>query len=394
MVAPGSRPYGRGMPPARRLPRRRRRIDARAPLGAVVLALLVGAAVALPVAAVDPEASIAPEVVDRRLAVGLGFASASARAGIGIALLVASPARPPARPPPRARPRRRPRHRRPHPRHRRRPRRRRTDLARRWAGRRPRRRSARARRSTAAAGATASGLSQYGAKGRAHAGQTAEQILAAYYKGVDAGAPSARPRTSASCSSPATTPSSPPRSSSTGARREWKVDGIARTFPAGGVLKLYRSTSTVDGVATTTWRLRAYAADGTTLLHSAVVSGSVVVRPTSIWTRLQLDSRPSSYDTYRGLLKVKLGPSSATVINHVELDLYLRGVVPVEMSPDWPAEALRAQTAAARSLRRTAAPPGRGQLRRLRRHAVAGLPRRRGRAERPRARSSAASRAR
>jgi stage II sporulation protein D len=140
------------------------------------------------------------------------------------------------------------------------------------------------------------------------------------------------------------------------------VGGSAKTFPAGGVLKLYRSSSTVDGVATTTWRVRIYAADGTTLLHSAVVSGSVVVRPTSIWTRLQLDSRPSTYDTYRGLLKVKLSPSSATVINHVELDLYLRGVVPVEMSPDWPAEALRAQTAAARSYAVRRLHPGDGSF--------------------------------
>ncbi len=93
-----------------------------------------------------------------------------------------------------------------------------------------------------------------------------------------------------------------------------------------------------------------------------MVSGSVVVRPTSIWTRLQLDSRTSSYDTYRGLLKVKLAPSSATVINHVELDLYLRGVVPVEMSPDWPAEALRAQTAAARSYAVRRLHPGDGSF--------------------------------
>jgi stage II sporulation protein D len=205
------------------------------------------------------------------------------------------------------------------------------------------------------------GLNQYGAKGRALAGQTAEQILAAYYKGAKPATFSSTQNVRVLVLAGYNAVKSAPLVIH-GRETEWTVDGIAKTFPAGGVLKLYRSSSTVDGVATTTWRVRIYAADGTTLLHSAVVSGSVVVRPTSIWTRLQLDSRPSTYDTYRGLLKVKLSPSSATVINHVELDLYLRGVVPVEMSPDWPAEALRAQTAAARSYAVRRLHPGDGSF--------------------------------
>jgi stage II sporulation protein D len=192
------------------------------------------------------------------------------------------------------------------------------------------------------------GLNQYGAKGRALAGQTAEQILAAYYRGAKAatvsGTQNVRVLVLGGYSAVRTAPLI-----IHGRDREWTVDGVAKRFPAGGVLKLYRTTSTIDGLATTTWRLRVYAADATTLLHSAIVSGSVVVRPASSWTRLQVDSRPSSYDTYRGLLKIRLGASSATVINHVGLDLYVRGVVPVEMDPAWPAEALRAQTAAARS---------------------------------------------
>ncbi|HET7828190.1 MAG TPA: SpoIID/LytB domain-containing protein [Candidatus Limnocylindrales bacterium] len=205
------------------------------------------------------------------------------------------------------------------------------------------------------------GLNQYGAKGRALGGQTAEQILAAYYKGAK------------------TTTVSPTRNVRVlvlagyravksaplvihGRATEWTIDGVAKRFPAGGVLKLYRTTATVDGVATTTWRLRVYAADGATLLHSAVVSGSVVVRPTSGSTRLQLDSKPSSFDTYRGLLKVKLGASTATVVNHLALDLYLRGVVPVEMDPGWPTEALRAQTAAARSYAVRRLHPGEGSF--------------------------------
>jgi stage II sporulation protein D len=192
------------------------------------------------------------------------------------------------------------------------------------------------------------GLNQYGAKGRATAGQTAEQILGAYYMGAKPTTVSATQNVRVLVLAGYSAVQSAPLVIH-GRSTEWTVDGVATRFPAGGVLKVYRTTATVDGVATTTWRLRVYAADGTTLLHSAVVTGSVVVRPTSTSTRLQLDSKPSSYDTYRGVLKVTLGTSSLNVINHVPLDLYLRGVVPVEMDPDWPAEALRAQAAAARS---------------------------------------------
>ena len=192
------------------------------------------------------------------------------------------------------------------------------------------------------------GLNQYGAKGRALAGQTAEQILAAYYKGAKVATVSPTQTVRVLVLSGYTAVKSAPLVIH-GRATEWTVDKVAKRFPAGGVLKLHRTTTTVDGTPTTAWRLRVYAADGTTLLHDGTVTGSVVVRPTSTRTRLQLDSKPSSFDTYRGLLKIRLGASSATVINHVALDAYLRGVVPVEMSPDWPGEALRAQAAAARS---------------------------------------------
>jgi stage II sporulation protein D len=73
-------------------------------------------------------------------------------------------------------------------------------------------------------------------------------------------------------------------------------------------------------------------------------------------------SKPSSYDTYRGLLRVTLGASSANVINHVPLDTYLRGVVPVEMPSTWPVEALKAQTIAARSYAVRRLHPGSGSF--------------------------------
>jgi stage II sporulation protein D len=53
---------------------------------------------------------------------------------------------------------------------------------------------------------------------------------------------------------------------------------------------------------------------------------------------------------YRGSLRVlKLGPAKVRIVNVVDLDLYLRGVVPSEMPRSWALEALKAQAVAARS---------------------------------------------
>lgn len=52
---------------------------------------------------------------------------------------------------------------------------------------------------------------------------------------------------------------------------------------------------------------------------------------------------------YRGALRVEATPGGARVINLVDLEDYLRGVVPAEMQASWPLEALKAQAVAARS---------------------------------------------
>ena len=53
---------------------------------------------------------------------------------------------------------------------------------------------------------------------------------------------------------------------------------------------------------------------------------------------------------YRGSFRVlKLGPAKVRLVNVVDLDLYLRGVVPSEMPKGWALEALKAQAVAARS---------------------------------------------
>jgi stage II sporulation protein D len=61
---------------------------------------------------------------------------------------------------------------------------------------------------------------------------------------------------------------------------------------------------------------------------------------------LQVNGRP-----YRGLIEIRRTPQGRlTVINEVDIEEYLYGVVRSEMDPRWPPEALRAQAVAARSL--------------------------------------------
>ena len=192
------------------------------------------------------------------------------------------------------------------------------------------------------------GLNQYGARGRALGGQTAEQILAAYFKGTAPGT---------------TSPTRPVRvlllagfsglSSAPlviyGRGGTWAVSGINAVFPADAMLRTWRTTSTVNAVTTTTWRVTVLAADRVTALYTGVVTGKPVVRPLQAATRLQLYSKPTTFDTYRGTLTLLLGSSSVSVVNALALDDYLRGVLPVEMPASWPREALRAQAVAARS---------------------------------------------
>lgn len=53
--------------------------------------------------------------------------------------------------------------------------------------------------------------------------------------------------------------------------------------------------------------------------------------------------------SYRGILEILAKKGGLTAVNLVPLDDYLLSVVPEEMPTDWPAEALKAQSIAARS---------------------------------------------
>lgn len=76
----------------------------------------------------------------------------------------------------------------------------------------------------------------------------------------------------------------------------------------------------------------------------ATYAGTVRLQPRAGF--LQVNGRP-----YRGLLELRRTPQGRlTVINELDLEEYLYGVVRSEMDPRWPPEALRAQAIAARSL--------------------------------------------
>jgi SpoIID/LytB domain protein len=185
------------------------------------------------------------------------------------------------------------------------------------------------------------GMSQYGARGRALAGQLAPAILAHYYPKTTLGQrdPATLVRVlvqtgfAATAARPATV---------TGRGGPWTIDGITGTFPADARLTL---APTAPG--TTTWSLRVRSASAA-VLATATVKTAVIIRPAAATSLLELTSKASTSNLYRGFLRIRL-TTTVMVINHVGLDAYLRGVVPAEMPASWPVEALRAQAIAARS---------------------------------------------
>ena len=182
------------------------------------------------------------------------------------------------------------------------------------------------------------GLSQHGARGRALAGQTYATILAHYFKDTTLGtvdpATPVRVRVLTGFA-----PTAANLFTVVGRKGPFTIDGVGGTFPADSTVRLVKTGST--------WRLTVMSTAGAELARKDGVT-TVVVRPASSPALLQLPPRPSSYDTYRGALRVRAG-TTISVVNELGLDTYLRGVVPAEMPSSWPIEALRAQTIAARS---------------------------------------------
>ncbi len=189
------------------------------------------------------------------------------------------------------------------------------------------------------------GMSQYGARGRAQAGQDAPTILAHYYQGTTLGdVDPATPIRVLVLSRWVATDAHPLQI--VGRVAPWGIDGLAVVFPPDARLLL--GTGAAGSVGS--FHLMVTAADGSVLYDGAAPT-ELAIRPVTDDGRLQLVSKATRFNVYRGALRIVLTPASAqiSVVDDIGLDAYLGGVVPVEMPPTWPAAALQAQAVAARS---------------------------------------------
>ena len=186
------------------------------------------------------------------------------------------------------------------------------------------------------------GMSQYGARGRALAGQTAATILAQYYRNTTLGTidPATQIRILI-LNGYLATETAP--LVAVGLGGPWKIDGFASPFAAGTKLSVRPPLP-----GTTGWRLTVTDPLGATLA-TATRTSQFVLAPADSTGRVELKTKPSFYDEYRGVLRVHLVLNRLTVVNELSIDAYLRGVVPAEMPSTWPAAALQAQAIAARS---------------------------------------------
>ncbi|MGZ8501580.1 MAG: SpoIID/LytB domain-containing protein, partial [Candidatus Limnocylindrales bacterium] len=172
------------------------------------------------------------------------------------------------------------------------------------------------------------------------AGQDAATILAHYYRGTTPGTTdpkrSVRILVLHGFKASATRPLQ-----LFGRGGSWTIDGIAATFPRDAQLRVR--------TAGTGFRVTVRDAAGSLLLDR-VTKSSLRVRAANLAAaRIQVWSKPGSFDRYRGVIRLRRTASGIDAINETSLDLYLRGVVPAEMPASWPVEALRAQAIAARS---------------------------------------------
>ena len=184
------------------------------------------------------------------------------------------------------------------------------------------------------------GMSQYGARGRALAGQTAPTILAHYYQGTTSStvSPGAPVRVLVLAPS-APTAAKPIVLHGRGA--PFTIDGVSGTFPIGARAEVWPSANGFG--------ILVNSAGGVLLRTTTTSAADIRLRSGPDPGRIEVDTKPVADDTYRGVIRVVRTTAGVIAVNELGLDLYLRGVVPAEMPASWPAEALKAQAIAARS---------------------------------------------
>ncbi len=187
------------------------------------------------------------------------------------------------------------------------------------------------------------GLSQYGAQGASTRGATAAQILSFYYPGTAAGTMGAGPiRVHLSTSGGPVIVSS-------------RTGLYMRDATTGALLALSTSYSHWRiGYSTSSGYLLQYLSASRWNNYRASPQPMGFTGPSTnrLWftSSSTVDFTNVRSTAYRGELRLlRTGTSTFITVNLVDMDLYLRGVVPRESPSSWPAAALQAQAVAARS---------------------------------------------
>ena len=172
------------------------------------------------------------------------------------------------------------------------------------------------------------GMSQWGAYGYAKHGWSYRKILKHYYSGIGfAATPGGNVRVLL-------------RSGMSSARlscpNAYTAQGTGKAFEiAAGTVA---TTKYVDGV---------YRVVAGTLTHD--FKAPVTFTPSRGALRVLTTTDLGDTGPYRGVIRVARSGESLLMIDTVSIESYLRGVVPREVSPAWPREALKAQACAARA---------------------------------------------
>jgi stage II sporulation protein D len=181
------------------------------------------------------------------------------------------------------------------------------------------------------------GMSQWGAYGYAKHGWTYRAILKHYYTGISlahVGNPAIRVNLRSGLHSVALT-----------CPNDFTVRGTGKpvTIPAGQT-----ATTTIAGGV---FHVVAGSLDRD-------FTGAPTFAPTKGALRLLTATDLGDTGAFRGTVKVVRSGSTLVMVDRVSLESYLRGVVPHEASPSWPAESLKAQACAARAYGLVSLQPG------------------------------------
>ncbi|HUP82942.1 MAG TPA: SpoIID/LytB domain-containing protein [Candidatus Limnocylindria bacterium] len=203
------------------------------------------------------------------------------------------------------------------------------------------------------------GMSQWGAKGRAIAGQTYDQILSFYYTSIaiatiDAARP-IRVRIGSDFTPQAGCPAR-----LTSMAGDWTSSAFGgQVFPVGSYLEMWPDAiapappvpTPSPGSAVAGWTAIVYSSAGVELARTLTLDASMdSLSGADGLIKVSFKDSYPNMNQFRAAVRLLVnGAGSLDQINTLPLDYYLRGVVPSEMPASWPLEALKAQAVAARS---------------------------------------------